>query len=241
MPPGVGSRGGSAGFLMRAARAVILDFNGTVAEDEAILSGIYEDLLREHGLAFDAEEYSRHAGLPDRVMFGRLFETQGRTLAAATSDRLLRDRVERYRSAVGDGHPVSADTVAFVRAVAAQVPVAIASGAFRDEIEPVLEHAGLAEFVSVIVSIDEVRAGKPDPESFTTALALINRGRAEAIAPAHTVVVEDATDGIRAARAAGMRCVAIRGRAYDEDSGLAELVVDRLTAELAGALLSSGS
>ena len=226
---------------MPAARAVILDFNGTVAQDEAILLRIYEDLLREHGLAFDVQEYSRHAGLPDRVMFGRLFEIQGRMLPPGTLDRLLRARVERYRSAVGDGHPVSADTVAFVRTVAAQVPVAIASGAFRAEIEPVLEHAGLAELVAVIVSIDEVRVGKPDPESFTTALALINRGRAEAIAPAHTVVVEDATDGVRAARAAGMRCVAIRGPAYDQDSGLAELVVDRLTAELAQALVRSGS
>jgi beta-phosphoglucomutase len=224
---------------MRPARAVILDFNGTVAEDEMMLIGIYEELLREHGVAFDAGAYSHYAGLPDRVMFGRLFEAQGRPLEADTSDRLLRDRVERYRLAVSDGHPVAEDTVAFVRAVAAQVPVGIASGAFRAEIEHVLELAGLAKSVSVIVSIDEVRAGKPDPESFTAALAQINRGRAEEITPEHTVVVEDATDGVRAARAAGMRCVAIRGRAYDEDSGLAQLVVDRLSAELAVALLRS--
>jgi beta-phosphoglucomutase-like phosphatase (HAD superfamily) len=60
------------------------------------------------------------------------------------------------------------------------------------------------------------------------------------IAREHTVVVEDATDGARAARAAGMRCVAIRGRAYDEDSGLAERVVCRLTAELARTPLRAG-
>ena len=54
------------------------------------------------------------------------------------------------------------------------------------------------------------------------------------------MVVEDATDGARAARAAGMRCVAIRGHAYDEDSGAAEGVVDRLTAELAATLLRAG-
>jgi beta-phosphoglucomutase-like phosphatase (HAD superfamily) len=225
---------------MRAARAVILDFNGTLAEDEALLIGIYEELLREHGLAFDAGEYPRYAGLPDKAMFARLFQAHGRPLGAATTDRLLRDRVGRYRSAVSDGHPVADETVAFVRVVAAQVPVGIASGAFREEIEHVLELAGLTELVSVIVSIDEVRAGKPDPESFTAALAHINRDRRDAIAPEHTVVVEDATDGARAARAAGMRCVAIRGRSYDEDSGVAELVVDRLTAELAHTLLRPG-
>ena len=59
------------------------------------------------------------------------------------------------------------------------------------------------------------------------------------IAPPDTVVFEDATDGARAARAAGMRCVALRGPAYDEGSGVAELVVDRLTAELACCLVGS--
>jgi HAD superfamily hydrolase (TIGR01509 family) len=225
---------------MRAARAVILDFNGTLAEDEALLIGIYEELLREHGMAFDAEEYHCYAGVPDHVMFGRLFQDHGRPLEAATRDRLLRERVGRYRSAVSDGHPIADDTVAFVRALADQVPVGIASGAFREEIEHVLELAGLEELVSVIVSIDEVRAGKPDPESFRAALDHINRDERAAIAPEHTVVVEDATEGARAARAAGMRCVAIRGGAYDETSGVADLVVDRLTVDLAGTLLCAG-
>jgi beta-phosphoglucomutase len=224
---------------MGAAAAVILDFNGTVAEDETMLMGIYEALLQKHGVAFDAGEYARGAGLPDRVMFEQMFAAGGRRLDAATADRLLRERVERYQLAVRDGHPVAPDTAAFVRALAARVPVAVASGAYRAEIEQVLQLAGLAECVSVIVSIEEVRAGKPDPESFTAALTEINRGRAQMIAPEHTVVVEDATDGVRAARAAGMRCVAIRGRAYDEASGLAQLVVDRLTGEVAAALLGA--
>lgn len=89
----------------------------------------------------------------------------------------------------------------------------------------------------MIVSIDEVQDGKPHQESFATALAHINRDRPEAIAPEHTVVIEDAADGARAARGAGMGCVAIRGSAYGEAAGLAALVVDRLTAKLARELL----
>jgi beta-phosphoglucomutase-like phosphatase (HAD superfamily) len=166
---------------MSAAHAVILDFNGTLAEDEAVLIGIYEELLWEHGVAFDPAEYHQYAGIPDHDMFGRLFEAHGRPLEADTLDRLLQDRIVRYRSAVSKDHPVAEDTIDFVRTVAAEVPVAIA--------------------------------------------------------PERTVVLEDATDGAVAARAAGMRCVAIRGRAYDERSGVAELVVDRLTADLARALL----
>ena len=108
-------------------------------------------------------------------------------------ESLLRERVERYLSAVGADHPVAEDTVAFIRALAAHVPVGIASGAFREEIEHVLEAAGLSELVSAIVAIDEVEAGKPIPRA-TAALAHINRGRPEPIAPEDTVVFEDATD-----------------------------------------------
>jgi len=223
---------------MRAAQAVILDFNGTVAEDEAVLIGIYEELLGEHGLVFGAADYRRYAGTPDRTIFGELFEAHGRALEPSTLDRLLLERVRRYRSAISASQPVTDDTIAFVRTVAAEVPLAIASGAFREEIELVLELAGVAEQVSVIVSIDDVQAGKPHPESFTTALARINETRAKPISPGRALVVEDATDGALAARAAGMRCVAIRGPAYDERSGVAERVVDRLTAELATGLLA---
>ena len=118
----------------------------------------------------------------------------------------MRARVGRYRAAVSDGHPV-ADDGGSCAPVAANVPVGVASGAFREEIEHVLALAGLAELVSVIVSIDEVESCKPDPESFIAALTHIT-GTVAAIAPEHTVVVEDATDGARAARAAG--CAASR-------------------------------
>jgi beta-phosphoglucomutase-like phosphatase (HAD superfamily) len=113
----------------------------------------------------------------------------------------------------------------------------IASGAFREEIVHVLELAGLAGVVSVIVSIEEVRDGRPHPESFTTAVAHINPDGPEAIASEHAVVIEDATDGARAACDAGMRCVAIRGSAYEQATGLAELVVDRVKGKLARGLL----
>lgn len=224
---------------MGPARAVIIDFNGTLADDDALLIGIYGELFLEHGIAFEAGHYARYAGIPDRAIFEELFAAHGRRLEAVTVNRLLRARVERYVSAVRDDHPVADETVAFVRTLARHVPVGVASGAFREEIEHVLEASGLAALVEVIVAIDEVEAGKPDPESFTAALAHINRGRAEPVAAHETVVIEDATAGAHAARAAGMRCVALRGRAYDEASGAADLVVERLTAELAAWLIGS--
>jgi len=88
-------------------------------------------------------------------------------------------------------------------------------------------------------AIGDTEIGKPRPESFTTALARINFDQPEASRPENKVVIEDTSDGARAARAAGMRCIAIRGRVYDEPSGLAARVVDRLTPELALSLLAA--
>jgi hypothetical protein len=64
----------------------------------------------------------RYAGLPDRVMFGRLFEDHGRPLDFATADRLVRERIGRCRAAVSDHHLVARDTVGFAHALAARVP-----------------------------------------------------------------------------------------------------------------------
>ena len=207
---------------MSAARAVILDFNGTLADDEALLIGIYEELLREHGVAFDAGQYPRYAGLSDREMFARLFQDHGRPLEAAATDRLLRARVGRYRSAVSEGHPVADETAAFVRALAAQVPVGIASAPSGRRSSTSWRLAGLAELVSVIVSIDEVRAGKPDPESFVAALVHINRDRCLA-GRGGADGRDRGRDRWRPRRT--RRRDALRrhtGRAYDEASGMAD-------------------
>jgi beta-phosphoglucomutase-like phosphatase (HAD superfamily) len=82
---------------VRVAHAVILDFNATLAEDEALLLGIYEERLREHGLAFEPGDYPRYAGLPDQAMFGRLFEADGR----AAGMRCIAVRGSAYDEASG--------------------------------------------------------------------------------------------------------------------------------------------
>ena len=225
---------------MGPARAVIVDFNGTLAEDDALLIGIYGELFREHGIAFEAGQYTRYAGVPDQAMFEELFAAHGRPLEAVTVDRSAA-RASRALSVGRQRRPPRGRRHRRVHAQAwpATSPSASPPGAFREEIEHVLEAAGLADLVSVIVAIDEVEAGKPHPESFTAALAHINRDRAEPIASHDTIVIEDTTDGARAARAAGMRCVALRGRPTTRTRGAAELVVERLTAELACRLLGS--
>ncbi len=97
---------------------------------------------------------------------------------------------------------------------AAKVPTAICSGALRAEIELILEEAGLRDYFDVIVSAEEVKRGKPDPEGFLLALEKLKEAWPEPIAPECCIVVEDSHWGLKAAQAAGMRTVAVTN-SYD--------------------------
>ena len=123
---------------------------------------------------------------------------------------------------------------------AARVPVAIASGAPRSTIEAALAGTGLEPLFTAIVASEEVTYGKPHPEGYLRARALLDAARAPEppYAPGSVWAIEDATVGVQAARAAGLRVVALRTPAYDAELAPADLVADRLDETLADRLFS---
>jgi beta-phosphoglucomutase-like phosphatase (HAD superfamily) len=145
---------------------------------------------------------------------------------------VIEERVARYRAAVGDGASVHEHVREAVRYAAERVPVLIVSGAARTEIEPVLDAAGLAPLVRAIVSSDDVEHGKPHPDGYLRALEHLDGVRAEEV-----VVLEDTEAGIAAAKAAGMRCVAVKGTLAPERLRAADELVDSVDVELVRRLL----
>jgi beta-phosphoglucomutase len=108
------------------------------------------------------------------------------------------------------------------------VPMAICSGALSAEIELILEEARLRELFAVIVSAEQVKKGKPDPQGFLLTLQKLNHNRQKPIAAKECIVIEDSHWGLQAARAAGMHTVAVTN-SYDADQlSLAEKIVARL-------------
>jgi beta-phosphoglucomutase len=186
-----------------APRALAFDFNGTLSDDEPVLFSIFSELFAGLGRPLSREEYFEHlVGLSDpeivRIWLG---DDHPRL------ETVLAERVSRYGATVADGSTVSPEVREAVLYAAERVPVAVVSGALRAEVEPVLAVAGLTEAVAAVVTAEDVRRGKPDPESYLTALALLDRGlRAEDV-----TVFEDTEAGVAAAKAAGMCCVAVLG------------------------------
>ena len=107
-----------------------------------------------------------------------------------------------------------------------RVPVAIVSGAFRAEIEPVVEAAGIAGDVTTLVAADDVTKGKPHPEGYLRALERLE------VEPADAVAFEDTEAGVASAKAAGLRCLAVRGTLPDERLSAADELVDRIDVAL---------
>jgi beta-phosphoglucomutase len=215
----------------RPVRAIVLDFNGTLAQDDHVVAPLYVETFASVGVPLTVEEYHRDlSALPDREVFELALARAGLPADEAHRDALVRTRVQGYLNAVASAQPIDAAAIAFVRAASERVALAIVSGAFRREIEYVLNAAGLDEYFPVVVSIEDVANGKPDPEGFTRALAQLSEAiRPEPpLEPADAVAIEDATGGARAARVAGMRVAAIRGLGYDAASRYADVIIDRL-------------
>ena len=201
----------------------MFDFNGTLSDDEPLLFAILADLFAEQGRPLSEEVYyERLAGLSDPEIV-RLW--LGADHPAV--DAVLAERIARYRAQVADGSTISPAAREAVLHAAAKVPVAVVSGAHRAEIVPALEAAGLADLFSVVVTIEDVERGKPDPAGYLLALELLGGG----LEPAAVTVFEDTEAGVASAKAAGMRCVAIPGTHTPERLALADELAPALDVE----------
>ncbi len=211
-----------------AARpAVIFDFNGTLSDDEPILFRIFGELFREH-LNWDMtqQDYDRHLrGHSDREIVEKALEIAG--AEGHDVDVLLELRKRRYRELVAGDNPIRPQTVALVQVLSEHsVPMAIVTGAQRDDVRAVLESSPVGELIRVVVAEEDVSRGKPDPEGFLSGAGQLG------CAPGEIVVFEDSVPGVRGAQAAGMRCIAVAAAPSDELAVVAPAIVPRLSVDI---------
>ena len=189
-------------------RAVLFDFNGTISDDEPVLARIFARMFAEIGIEVsEALYFAEFAGYSDPEIVERVLDRSGRPARRGRAP----DRTPLRALFRGDRArpPIRPRSARFVREVAARVPVAIASGAAGAEIEAVLVGAELRELFDVIVAAEDVTRGKPDPEGYECALALVNAGLRQPVAAADVLVFEDIHHRASSRRAAGMRCVGV--------------------------------
>jgi HAD superfamily hydrolase (TIGR01509 family) len=191
-------------------RALLFDFNGVLVDDEPLHRELFYRILAEEGLTLSEADYqAQYFGVPDRRCFAQALHSHGRAAAPERIEALIARKAAYYLAAVSERELFFPGVPEFVRASATRYPLAVVSGALRQEIEYALARGGLRACFQTVIAAEDVRNGKPDPEGFQQALALLNQGRAQSIQAAECLVIEDSPAGVRAARRAGMRCLAV--------------------------------
>lgn len=211
-------------------RAIVLDFDGVIADTEPLHCRAFVAVAAGEGLGLTEAEYFSPTllGLNDAALLRRLYELRGRPLDADQAAALLRKKDAAYLAMIAGGLPLLPGVDEFVERMRAQVPLAICSGAHRGEIEQILCRAGLLDAFETIVSADDVKTSKPDPSGYLEAVRRLSE-RAPRLRPAECLAAEDSVHGVSAAKAAGLRVVAVSDQAASPAARAADDRVARLT------------
>jgi HAD superfamily hydrolase (TIGR01509 family) len=201
--------------------ALLLDFDGIVLESERENGEMVRAFFRERfGIEISAEDERSVYGYPWPETFAALFGRYGIAMSPAEAWRPF------FRSKLAwlAAHPPRVAT-GLSELLALPVAKALVSGSHREEIEAMLASAGrLPLAVDFVISRDDVRAGKPDPEGFLVACARLG------VPADRAFVFEDSRPGIAAARAGGMPVAFVRELSPEDNASLADVTFDTLAA-----------
>ncbi len=209
--------------------ALVVDFDGVVVDSEPVHLACFQRVLATEGIVLAAEDYyTKYLGYDDRDCFLAVARDQGRTLKRPL-EALIAAKTALVQQALGESTQPLPGAVELIRsAQRAGVPVAVCSGALRREIELASKAMGVLECFTVIVSAEDVSAGKPDPEGFRLALQRLAAACGQPVRPGYCVAVEDSPAGITAAQAVGMKVLAVTNSYPPEKLQAAQRVVASL-------------
>ncbi|HYK87253.1 MAG TPA: HAD-IA family hydrolase [Acidobacteriota bacterium] len=198
-------------------RAVIFDMDGVLTDSEPLICAAAVAMFREKGLRVQPEDFRPFVGSGENRYIGGVAEKYGFPLDIAAAKKRT---YEIYLDLVPEHLQAFPGAQALVRACRrAALKVAVASSADGVKIKANLLKIGLPpEEWDAIVTGEDVQRRKPDPSIFLSA------ARRLSVPPGQCVVVEDAVNGVQAAKAAGMRCVAVAQTFPVEQLGEADLV-----------------
>jgi len=210
-------------------KALIFDFDGVITDTEPIHMEAWLDALEAHGISFDEEEYRlNYLGLTDRDFLDAVGRIHGRRFDDAEKADLIEQKSQGALTMLEHDVPLIPGVREFVEGVAGKMMLAICSGANRGEIEYILRRLRWRELFDPIVASDSVVRGKPDPEGYIRALDGLRKRATDLLLPEHVLAIEDSPKGVAAAKAAGVRCLAVgQGFGMDELSG-ADMILPTL-------------
>ena len=217
--------------MTSALQAIVFDFDGVIADSEPLHLTAFQRALAEDGMTLDEDEYfNSYLGYDDVGVFEAIARDRALGWTSRHVTELVARKGMKLQELISGGEVLFAGAPAFIRAAAAEVPVAIASGALRHEIVQILESAALDELFAAIVASGDTPASKPSPAPYLLAFERLQERAAKKLDPHRCVAIEDSLWGLESARQAGLRCVGVTTSYTAVELPGAELVVEGLHA-----------
>jgi beta-phosphoglucomutase len=212
-----------------ALQTIVFDFDGVIANSEPLHLQAFQQVLAEADITLTAADYyERYLGFDDVGVFEALSRDRGLRLTASDITALVARKGARLQAMMTAGSVLFPGAAEFVRSAAAAVPIAIASGALRHEIDEILEPAGLADLFTTIVAAGDTPASKPSPAPYVLAFQQLRERTGQPLEARRAVAIEDSRWGLESARGAGLRCVGVTNSYPRDELTGAELVVGGL-------------
>ncbi|HXO74059.1 MAG TPA: HAD family phosphatase [Puia sp.] len=184
------------------AKAVIFDMDGVLVDSEPLYIGMNQKFFRELGAVIPIEEHQTFVGISAIGMWSYIREkfsleyTVEELIQKEKDMKFLLLQQTELRALRG-----SEELLAGLRR--RNIAIALGTSSLRKNAELILDKTGLRPYFDVLTTGEDVRRGKPNPDLFLLAAERLNK------APHECIVIEDSTNGVKAAKAAGMVCIAL--------------------------------
>ena len=197
-------------FGMSMIKGVIFDWDGTLANTREAVVQSFQRVLGQVGCVVTDEFIARRLGIGTKKTMEEALKDCYIELNDDRLDNLVREKV-RIQTSVTNIVSLFQGATELLEELQGRTKIALATMSGRKVVDKLLPEKGIEGYFDVVVTADEVSKPKPDPEVFLVSAAKLG------VEPKDCVVIEDSVFGVRAAKAAEMKCIAVPSGAYTKE------------------------
>ena len=191
-------------------KAVIFDWDGTLADTKKAVVQSFQKVLGEAGCRVSDEFIERRMGIGTKKTIIEAFRECRMRLDVSTLEKLAKEKI-RIQAELTQIVRLFDGVAELLEALQGRIQIALATMSSRKVVEKLLPEKKIESYFDVVVTADEIDKPKPDPEVFLVSAAKLG------VKPEDCVVVEDSIFGVKAAKAAEMKCIAVSSGVYSRE------------------------
>ena len=202
-------------------KAILMDFNGVIINDEPVQMRAYQEVMKDHGIDLTEADYLASLGMDDHTFVRNAFQRAGKPEPNGNVNEIVDAKFAKWKDSVTANMPLFDGIEDFLEKMSREFAIGIVSMATRREIDHVLSTSGLAKYFATIVSAEDVSNCKPDPQCYRIGFSRIDsirkaNGRLPMVHE-DCLVIEDSPPGVVAARKAHLVALGVANTVSADD------------------------